>query len=136
MVATGRYNEPVHAAVAGERAIAGSSLHSCRLPVGPRVCRERVLVVGLGNTGAEIAADLVEQGAERRGGRVRTPPPIVRREILGVPVQLFGIALYHFQLVPARPPCRGDARVGTGDLRQYGIGPAPPRARSPRAGPP
>jgi Flavin-binding monooxygenase-like len=57
---------------------------------------QRVLVVGLGNTGAEIAADLVEQGAGRVAVAVRTTPPIVRREILGVPVQLFGIALSPF----------------------------------------
>ena len=51
-------------------------------------------MVGIGNSGAEIAADLVEQGASRVAIAVRTPPPIVPRELFGVvPVQLFGIAL-------------------------------------------
>ena len=43
----------------------------------------RVLVVGLGNSGAEIAADLVEQGASTVSVAVRSRPPISAREIAG-----------------------------------------------------
>jgi putative flavoprotein involved in K+ transport len=83
-----------------------------------------VLVVGLGNTGAEIAADLVEQGAERVTVAVRTPPPVVRRELFGVPVQLFGIALSPLPPGPVDRLAAALRRIGTGDLRPYGIGPA------------
>ncbi|MFJ7064675.1 flavin-containing monooxygenase [Streptomyces sp. NPDC101115] len=50
-----------------------------------------VLVVGAGNTGAEIAADLAEGGAARVRLAVRTPPYIVRRATLGWPSQRSGI---------------------------------------------
>ncbi|MFC8505023.1 flavin-containing monooxygenase [Streptomyces sp. NPDC057411] len=50
-----------------------------------------VLVVGAGNTGAEIAADLADGGAARVRIAVRTPPYIVRRATLGWPSQRSGI---------------------------------------------
>ncbi|MEU1861552.1 flavin-containing monooxygenase [Streptomyces gardneri] len=50
-----------------------------------------VLVVGAGNTGAEIAADLAEGGAGRVRLAVRTVPHIVRRTTLGWPAQRSGI---------------------------------------------
>ena len=124
VVATGRYNAPFVPDWPGRETYGGAFLHSVDYRSGRAFAGQRVLVVGLGNTGAEIAADLVEQGAARVAVAVRTPPPIVRREILGVPVQLFGIALSPF---PPRPVDRLAAvlrRIGTGDLRPYGIGTA------------
>jgi putative flavoprotein involved in K+ transport len=124
VVATGRYNEPFTPEWPGEHEYRGQLLHSVAYRSGSTFAGQRVLVVGLGNTGAEIAADLVEQGANHVAVAVRTPPPVVRREILGVPVQLFGIVLSPF---PPRPVDRLAAilrRIGTGDLRPYGIGPA------------
>lgn len=50
-----------------------------------------VLVVGIGNTGAEIAVDLVEGGASRVRIAVRTVPHIVRRSTAGWPAQATGI---------------------------------------------
>ncbi|MGW7429173.1 flavin-containing monooxygenase [Streptomyces sp. NPDC054861] len=50
-----------------------------------------VLVVGAGNTGAEIAADLAEGGAARVRLAVRTVPHIVRRSTAGWPAQRMGI---------------------------------------------
>ncbi|WP_030898070.1 flavin-containing monooxygenase [Streptomyces sp. NRRL F-5126] len=50
-----------------------------------------VLVVGVGNTGAEIAVDLAEGGAARVRLAVRTPPHILRRSTLGWPAQASGI---------------------------------------------
>ena len=47
-------------------------------------------VVGTGNSGAEIAVDLAEEGADQVLLSVRTPPGIVRRDTAGVPSQLFG----------------------------------------------
>lgn len=124
VVATGRYNEPFTPAWPGREDYRGELLHSIEYRSGSAFAGQRVLVVGLGNTGAEIAADLVEQGAARVAVAVRTPPPVVRRELLGVPVQLFGIALSPF---PPRPVDRLAAvlrRIGTGDLRPYGLEPA------------
>ena len=124
VVATGRYNEPFMPAWPGKDEFRGQLVHSVEYRSGSAFAGRSVLVVGLGNTGAELAADLVEQGAGRVAVAVRTPPPVVRREILGVPVQLFGIALSPF---PPRPVDRLAAilrRIGTGDLSPYGIGAA------------
>ena len=62
---------------AGDSSTPGSYRNGEPLP------RSRVLVVGSGNSGAEIAVDLVEHGAATVALSVRTPPAIVRRDVLG-----------------------------------------------------
>ena len=52
-----------------------------------------VLVVGAGNTGAEIAVDLVEGGAGRVRMAIRTPPHVVLRESNGMPTQATGVIM-------------------------------------------
>jgi putative flavoprotein involved in K+ transport len=53
---------------------------------------KRVLVVGAGNSGAEIAVDVADGGATAVFLAVRTPPAIVRRDTFGFPSQVLGIA--------------------------------------------
>ena len=126
VVATGHYVEPRVPSWARDAAFQGRLLHSAAYRSGRDFSGMRALVVGLGNSGAEIATDLVEQGASSVSVAVRTPPPIVTRELFGaMPVQLFGIAL-----MPLRIP-RAVDRVGAvlrkravGDLRPYGLQPA------------
>jgi len=126
IVATGHYVEPRVPDWARGGEFRGQVLHSAEYRTGGEFAGSRALVVGLGNSGAEIATDLVEQGASSVSVAVRTPPPIVTRELFGVlPVQFFGIAL-----MPLRIPRVVD-RVGAtlrkravGDLRPYGLGPA------------
>ena len=85
-----------------------------------------MLVVGSGNTGAEIAVDLVEGGARRVRLAVRTPPNIVRRQVGGTPNQVMAVALRNL------PPRFVDAfvrvaqRITIGDLSRYGL-PRPER---------
>ncbi|MEU6165292.1 flavin-containing monooxygenase [Streptomyces tanashiensis] len=80
-----------------------------------------VLVVGAGNTGAEIAADLADGGAARVRLAVRTVPHIVRRTTLGWPAQRSGI------LVRRLPAALVDrlgallARFATPDLSAHGL---------------
>lgn len=124
IVATGRHCRKVLPNLPGTESFGGPILHSADYRSGLELAGGRVLVVGLGNSGAEIAADLVEQGADRVEVAVRTPPPIVSREIAGVPVQVVGILLDPF---PARMVDRAGARVrrvAVGDLSAYGLGPA------------
>ena len=52
-----------------------------------------VLVVGSGNSGAEIAYDLATGGAARVRIAIRTPPQIAKRQALGIPTHVVGIAL-------------------------------------------
>ena len=64
--------------------------------MNPAPYRDRdVLVVGAGNSGAEIAHDLADGGAKRSRLSVRTPPQIVRRATAGIPAQLLGMAIKH-----------------------------------------
>jgi len=123
VIATGSYNEAVVPRWPGMDTFAGHIVHSRDYASGREFAGRAVLVVGIGNSGAEIATDLVEQGAASVSVAVRTPPPIVTREMFGVvPVQLFGIAL-----MPLGIP-RAVDRIGAtlrkravGDLRPYGI---------------
>jgi putative flavoprotein involved in K+ transport len=126
IVATGHYNEPVLFRWPGVDEFRGRILHSVDYRTGRAFAGERVLVIGIGNSGAEIATDLVEQGASHVAIAVRTPPPIMPRDLFGVlPAQLFGIV---FMPVPApRLLDRAGAvlrRLGTGDLAKYGLGKA------------
>ena len=126
IIATGHYNEPVVPRWPGADEFLGRVLHSVDYRSGRAFAAERVLVIGIGNSGAEIATDLVEQGAAYVAIAVRTPPPIMPRDLFGVlPAQLFGIM---FMPVPApRLLDRAGAvlrRLGTGDLAKYGLGKA------------
>jgi cation diffusion facilitator CzcD-associated flavoprotein CzcO len=126
IIATGHYNERVLPRWPGMEDFRGRLLHSADYDSGARFAGRRALVIGIGNSGAEIASDLVEQGAAYVAISVRTSPPIMPRDLFGVvPVQLFGIALTP---VPApRLLDRAGAvvrRIGVGDLREYGLGKA------------
>lgn len=80
-----------------------------------------VLVAGVGNTGAEIAVDLVEGGAARVRLAVRTAPHIVRRSTAGWPAQRTGILV---RRLPVRLVDRLGAlvaRVSVPDLSAYGL---------------
>ncbi|MFJ3585841.1 flavin-containing monooxygenase [Streptomyces sp. NPDC090127] len=80
-----------------------------------------VLVVGAGNTGAEIAVDLVEGGAARVRLAVRTVPHIVRRSTAGWPAQRTGILV---RRLPVRLVDKAGglmARVAVPDLSAHGL---------------
>lgn len=123
VVATGRYGDPEVPDWPGRDAYEGRFLHAAEFRTGDEFRDMRVLVVGLGNSGAEIAAELTEHAASVAVS-VRTPPPIARRQMAGIPLQLLGIALTP---LPARPVDRVGAllrKLSVGDLRPYGLEPA------------
>ncbi len=126
VVATGHYNDRVLPHWPGIDEFRGRVVHSGDYRTGAQFAGLRALVIGIGNSGAEIAADLVEQGASHVAISVRTSPPIMPRDLFGVlPVQLLGIL---FTPVPApRLLDRAGAglrRIGVGDLSKYGLGKA------------
>ncbi|MFF0432931.1 flavin-containing monooxygenase [Streptomyces sp. NPDC004327] len=92
-----------------------------------------VLVVGAGNTGAEIAADLAEGGAARVRLAVRTAPYIVRRSTLGWPTQRNGVLVRRLPvgLVDRLTSLAG--RFMTADLSSHGL-PRPTGGLYTRAG--
>ena len=87
VIATGKYDAPVVPEWPGRETFRGSLVHSSGYRSGADYAGQRVLVAGFGNTGAEIAADLVESGANRVAVSVRTSPPIARRDVVGIPIQ-------------------------------------------------
>ena len=120
VVATGFNRRPRSPSWPGMDGFRGSILHSVDYRNGEKMSGSRVLVVGMGNTGAEIALDLFEHGA-RPYISVRGPVNIVPRDILGRPTAKTALMLMRF------PPWFGDPigsflrRVTTGDLSRYGI---------------
>ena len=91
VVATG-YNHTAHLpSWEGRDTFDGELLHASRYRNAKPYAGKDVLVIGTGNTGAEIAVDLAEGGAERVRIAVRTVPHLIRRSTLGWPAQANGI---------------------------------------------
>ena len=124
VLATGRHDRPFLPDWPGRERYRGRLLHSDEYRSGIDFRGRDVLVVGLGNSGAEIAADLADSGARRVAVAVRTVPPISRRDVLGVPVQVLGIAGSLLSVSLADRMAALLRRLGTGDLSRFGLGPA------------
>ncbi|HEY2074055.1 MAG TPA: NAD(P)/FAD-dependent oxidoreductase, partial [Gaiellaceae bacterium] len=93
IVATGYNGAPFIPDWPGRDGFTGEMIHSSEYR-NPAPYRGRdVLVVGAGNSGAEIATDVAEGGAASSRLSVRTPPQIVRRATAGIPAQLIGIGI-------------------------------------------
>ncbi|WP_291213818.1 NAD(P)/FAD-dependent oxidoreductase [Hydrogenophaga sp.] len=120
VVATGANRRPRAPALPGQGHFGGRVLHSREYHNAKPFANQRVLVVGMGNTGAEIALDLVEHGV-RAALSVRSPVNIVYRDVLGRPTQLSSI------LLSKLPHALGDAaatllrNLSVGDLGRYGL---------------
>ncbi|MBO3084649.1 flavin-containing monooxygenase [Cellulomonas fengjieae] len=121
VVATGYNHTPVPPAWPGVETFRGELVHASTYR-NPAPYRGRdVLVVGAGNTGAEIAVDLTEGGAARVRLAIRTPPHIVRRSNLGWPAQGTGILVRHLPVPVVDRIAAVVARVEVPDLSAYGL---------------
>ena len=103
----------------------GRVVHSSEYRNPAALDASHVLVVGPGNSGAEIAADLTSAGIAVTLA-VRTPPNIVRREVLGIPTQSLTLATYPLPTKLADRVARGMQMLTVGDLSKHGL-PKPPR---------
>ncbi len=122
ILATGHNGLPRLPKWPGQGEFEGHFMHSIEYKTGRDFVGRRVLVIGAGNSGTEIAADLAEQGAAFVALSLRTPPPVVPRDFLGVPAQVFGISM---SLLPPRVEDRianALASLALGDLTRYGLG--------------
>jgi putative flavoprotein involved in K+ transport len=122
VVATGHNNVPFVPDWPGS--FAGEIVHSADYRNPAPYAGQRVLVVGAGNSGAEIAVDLAEGGAREVSLSVRTPPNIVRRDTLGFPSQVLGIATSRLPEPAVDRIARTMRRISLPDLSSYGL-PAP-----------
>jgi cation diffusion facilitator CzcD-associated flavoprotein CzcO len=121
VIATGQYRRPVMPPWPGREQFGGTLMHSVNYTNGAAFAGRRVLVVGAGNSGAEIATDLADHGAARVAISVRTPPPIVPRDPFGMPVQRTSILLSALPAGVANAFGRMTARIVIGDLTRYGM---------------
>ncbi|WP_249374705.1 NAD(P)/FAD-dependent oxidoreductase [Streptomyces sp. I05A-00742] len=124
VVATGYNRVPFVPDWPGLDGFTGQVLHASAFRNAAPFTGRDVLVVGTGNSGAEIASIVSRGGVRRTRLAVRTAPHVVRRSLLGVPT-LLGPAM-----VETLPPRLGDLLLGpvnrltVGDLAPYGL-PAP-----------
>lgn len=124
VVACGHFGQPVRPDWEGRDVFAGNLIHSIEYTNPAPFADKRVLVVGSGNSGAEIAGELAASNTQHVAISIRTPPPVVPRDFLGTPVQVFGLLLA--QLPPRMADTIGKtiAAFATGDLTRYGLPPA------------
>jgi len=128
VVCTGYNRKPFLPEWPGQDKFAGTLLHSREYRNAEPFRGKRVLLIGMGNTGAELALDLHEQGAHPAIA-VRGPVNFIRRDLAGRPAQRTAILLgklpnWAFDFI-----ARQVQRLTVGDLRPYGI-PASPYAPS------
>lgn len=124
VIAIGQYGQPICPEWPGLSLFGGETLHSSRYRTGRAFQHQRVLIIGAGNSGMEIAIDLVEQGAAQVTISVRSSPPVVPRDFLGVPAQVFGILMNSFPPVLSDKVGQALSRLALGDLNRFGL-PAP-----------
>jgi len=120
VVATGLSREPLVPRWPGQNSYRGRIVHSSDYANGKAYAGAPVLVVGIGNSGAEIALDLYEHGAKPTIA-VRGPVNVLPRDIFGVPVVVTA------QVAGLLPPPIADAinapllRVLLGNLPSFGL---------------
>ncbi|MEV6481332.1 NAD(P)/FAD-dependent oxidoreductase [Streptomyces sp. NPDC051576] len=121
VVATGTNHTPRLPDWPGRDTYTGELLHA-RDYRDPRPYAGRdVLVVGIGNTGAEIAVDLVEGGASRVRLAVRTTPHIVRRSTAGWAAQYTGVLVRRLPVRLVDRLAGPMAKLSVPDLAEKGL---------------
>jgi cation diffusion facilitator CzcD-associated flavoprotein CzcO len=121
VLATGLNAEPVRPTLPGLENFAGRVLHASAYASGKDFAGQSVLVIGMGNTGAEIALDLAEQGA-RPTISVRNGVHIAPRDLFGIPIQV--VAMLATKMLPIGANDRIFPIIldlALGDLSRYGL---------------
>jgi cation diffusion facilitator CzcD-associated flavoprotein CzcO len=98
VIATGIADAPYRPVWPGLEAYQGAVVHSSEYRNPKPYAGKRVLVVGFGNSGGEIALDLANAGVDV-GLAVRGPVQVLPRELLGFPILAWAIL---YQRLPAR----------------------------------
>ncbi len=121
VVATGTNHTPRIPEWPGRDTYRGELLHAGQYRNAAPYAGRDVLVVGIGNTGAEIAVDLVEGGASRVRLAVRTAPHIVRRSTAGWAAQFTGIAVRRLPVRLVDRLAGPVAKLSVPDLSAHGL---------------
>lgn len=137
VMATGHDHEPFVPEWPGRESWSGGLVHSSAYANATAFVGRKVLVVGSGSSGLELAFDLATGGADKVWLAVRTPPNIMLREgPLGLPGDVIAIPLHNSPIRVADAIARFGRRMAVGDLSEFGL-PTPEEgifARSARLG--
>src|SRR6202050_3538697 len=120
VMATGYNGVPKLPSISGLDSFHGSVIHASVYKNAAPYQGKRTLVVGCGNSGAEIALDLAEQGVNV-AMVVRGPVHVVPRDMLGRPTQHTNILLSNLPLGLRDAIAIGAIRLVVGDLSRWGI---------------
>ncbi len=120
IVATGYNAVATWPEIPGLSRFAGSVLHSENYRNAQAYLGTRTLVVGSGNSGAEIALDLAEHGIDVTMV-VRGPVHVVPRDLLGRPSQETSIALSCLSVAVRDALVSPILRLAVGNLSRWGI---------------
>ncbi|WP_251093850.1 NAD(P)/FAD-dependent oxidoreductase [Streptomyces sp. Caat 7-52] len=121
VVATGFNHTPRLPDWSGRAEYGGELLHAGGYRNAEPYRGRDVLVVGIGNTGAEIAVDLAEGGAARVRLAVRTAPHILRRSTLGWAAQYTGVLVRRLPVRLVDRLAGPVGRLSTPDLSAHGL---------------
>lgn len=121
VVATGYNRVPNVPELPGQRNFRGVVWHSYEYRNGAPFQHENVLIVGMGNTGAELALDLLENNAKPFIS-VRGPVNIMRRDTFGRPTQQTAILMSKLPSWLTDFMARLSQKISVGDLSAYGLG--------------
>lgn len=121
VIATGLSDVPRVPGFANQAAYTGEILHSAEYRNGGPYAGRRVLVVGFGNSAAEIALDLFEHGASSHVS-VRSPTVVVPRDVAGI-IPVLSLGRFLSKLPPrlADRLSRPLRRITVGDISKLGI---------------
>ncbi|MFE7761249.1 flavin-containing monooxygenase [Streptomyces sp. NPDC057438] len=121
VVATGYNHTPHVPDWPGRDTYTGDLVHASGYRNPESYAGRDVLVVGIGNTGAEIAVDLVEGGARRVRLAVRTAPHIVRRSTAGWAAQYTGVLVRRLPVALVDRLAKPMAKLSVPDLSAHGL---------------
>jgi cation diffusion facilitator CzcD-associated flavoprotein CzcO len=110
VVATGIIPNPRAPHFEGRERFRGQVVHSVEYRRPEEFVGRRVLVVGVGNSGGEIASELARAGAKVTVA-VRTGAHVVPRDVLGVPVQYLSLLLRGLPRAARNGIARAFARI-------------------------
>ena len=127
IVATGYECEPFVPDWSGRERFGGELLHASAYRNPWPFEHKRVLVVGPGCSGMEIAHDLAEGGAAKVWLSARTPPNVILRQGPGgLPGDILGAACMRLPIRAGDAVAAFGQRMDVGDLTEYGL-PVPER---------
>ncbi len=120
IMATGYNGVPVLPSIPGLDSFRGTAIHAGVYKNAAPYRGKRTLVVGCGNSGAEIALDLAEQDVDV-AMVVRGPVHVIPRDMFGRPTQHTNVLLSHLPLGLRDAIAVATIGMVVGDLSRWGI---------------